>query len=203
MVLLYGAKHGVAIAALLLACNNVGKVIVYRHHVPLRAALPVLAATILGASFGAAVLLTVSASAVQIGVIVGITIAFAFERLTLPTVQKPLAAVFALGSGASSGFAGTSGPLKGVALRSLGLDRQRFVGAASVVSLGGDAAKTMIFLTALRFDTSATVTIAFAILLIPVATLLGRHINHAIGEKAYAGLFWAVMTGYVLRLVVA
>jgi FtsH-binding integral membrane protein len=34
-----------------------------------------------------------------------------------------------------------------------------------------------------------------------VATFSGRRINFSIGERGYTMLFWAVMGGYTLRLV--
>jgi hypothetical protein len=34
-----------------------------------------------------------------------------------------------------------------------------------------------------------------------VATWVGKRINHRIGERGYAVLFWSVMTGYTMRLL--
>ena len=34
-----------------------------------------------------------------------------------------------------------------------------------------------------------------------VATFTGRRLNRAVGERGYAVLFWTVMCGYSLRLV--
>ena len=36
-----------------------------------------------------------------------------------------------------------------------------------------------------------------------IATYGGRRINHAIGETGYSALFWTVMAGYTVRLLVA
>jgi hypothetical protein len=107
----------------------------------------------------------------------------------------------ALGSGATSGFSGTSGPLKGMAIRQLDLDRSHFVGAASLASFAGDAAKTVVFAQAeLLVSSSATIAV-LAVPLMIVSTFAGRSINYSIGEKGYTTLFWAVMGGYSLRLV--
>ena len=48
-----GTKEGVALSALLLAANNVAKVIAYRRTIPLIASLGVVALTMLGALIGA------------------------------------------------------------------------------------------------------------------------------------------------------
>jgi hypothetical protein len=108
-----------------------------------------------------------------------------------------------LGAGLTSGFSGTSGPLKGIALRRLKLDRQHLVGAASLVSLGGDLAKTAVFIQGDLFDQEAWTVVLASVALTPMAALLGRHLNHQMGERAYAGLFWMVMIGYTVRLVFA
>jgi hypothetical protein len=36
--------------------------------------------------------------------------------------------------------------------------------------------------------------------MMPIAALAGRRLNRAIGERAFAALFWLVMAGYVARL---
>jgi len=45
---LLGAKQGVAVAALLLAGNNIAKVVAYRRTIPLRAVAVVLVCTVAG-----------------------------------------------------------------------------------------------------------------------------------------------------------
>jgi voltage-gated potassium channel Kch len=87
-----------------------------------------------------------------------------------------------------------------MALRQLELDRAHFVGAASLVSLAGDATKAAVFTEAgLLTGDSLTVTI-MAIPLMLIATFTGRRVNFSIGERGYSYLFWAVMAGYTLRL---
>src|SRR5687768_15869722 len=54
--LAYGAKEGVAMAAILLAGNNIAKVVAYRRTVPIKASSGVLALTIVGSVFGAELL---------------------------------------------------------------------------------------------------------------------------------------------------
>jgi hypothetical protein len=111
--------------------------------------------------------------------------------------------VLAFGAGATSGFSGTSGPLKGMAIRQLDLDRAHFVGAASLVSLAGDATKTVIFTEAALLGSQSFMMALFAVPLMLVATFSGRRINQTIGERGYAVLFWGVMTGYTARLLLS
>jgi len=42
-----------------------------------------------------------------------------------------------------------------------------------------------------------------AVPLMVLATFSGRRINRDIGERGYTWLFWSVMAGYTLRLVVS
>ena len=90
-----------------------------------------------------------------------------------------------------------------MAIRQLDLDRMHFVGAASLASLVGDVTKTAVFAEADLLSGSAWLLTLLAVPLMIVSTYGGRRINHAIGERGYSLLFWSVMAGYTVRLVVA
>jgi hypothetical protein len=191
----------VALAALLLAANNVVKVFAYRETLPFRKALVVIVLVAVGAALGALLLVAVPERVVTAVVIVSFVLALLAERLDLSRLRRLGGPVLALGSGATSGFSGTSGPLKGMAIRQLGLDRAHFVGAASLVSLAGDATKATVF-TEVGFLGGDSFLVALAALpLMLVATFAGRRINRSIGERGYTSLFWGVMAGYTVRLV--
>ena len=53
MAALLGTKEGVTIAALLLACNNIFKLIAYYKWIPFKQATTIIALTMLGAALGA------------------------------------------------------------------------------------------------------------------------------------------------------
>lgn len=202
MSLLLGSKEGIAVAALLLGINNIFKVWAYRQTIPIKAALGVLILTMAGAALGASLMVAAPKRWVDIAIIVSFTLSFLVESRQWFTFRKALALFFAFFSGATSGFSGTSGPLKGVALRSLNLERMYFVGAASIVSLAGDAVKTSIFLRSSLVNHITTLTILLsATLIMPFAVYLGRFINEEIGERSYTALFWTVMAGYTARLI--
>ena len=118
-------------------------------------------------------------------------------------MKRGLSLLFAFCAGATSGVSGTSGPLKGIALRSLNLNRYYFVGAASIVSLAGDATKVAVFINEpLFFEETSWMIVLWALLIMPGAVFTGRFINAEIGERAYTALFWAVMVGYTIRLLI-
>lgn len=201
MMLVLGTKEGVAMAALLLAMNNVMKVIAYRRVIPYRAAAGVVVLTFLGVVIGASVLLSAPERAVQVGVALAIGLTLVAEIAQVPG-RAGFAAPLAFGAGLTSGFSGTSGPLKGVALRSLDLDRRHLVGAASLVSLVGDATKAAVFTGGgLLGRTDLLVVLALVPVMI-VATTMGYRFNDRLGERGYAVLFWSVMGGYLSRLLV-
>jgi hypothetical protein len=200
LALVLGTKEGVALAALLLAANNVVKVIAYRRTLPWRKAIVVILLVSAGAWVGARLLVSAPEDLVTVAVIVSFAFALVAERLGLNQVRRVEGPVLALAAGATSGFSGTSGPLKGMALRQLDLDRAHFVGAASLVSLAGDATKVVVFTeSGLLTGDSLAVTV-MAIPLMLIATFAGRRVNFSIGERGYGYLFWAVMGGYTLRL---
>jgi uncharacterized membrane protein YfcA len=199
--LILGTKAGVALSSLLLATNNVAKVIAYRKTVPLRSSLLVVILTMLGAFVGARALVLapeVWATAFVIAGVVGSLIA---EHAGLTRLQTTSTPIFALAAGLTSGLSGTSGPLKGIALRNLRLDRLHLVGAASIVSLAGDATKLAVFTDAHLLGRESLIVLVLAVPLMLLATLLGRHLNRQMGEFVFARLFWAVMAGYTVRLV--
>jgi uncharacterized protein len=201
LALLLGTKSGVALAALLLAGNNIVKVFAYRKTLPFRRAAVVIVLVAIGTFIGALLLVSAPEHVVTIAVIVSFVLAFVLESLRVQRFQRISSPVLAFASGATSGFSGTSGPLKGLAVRALEFDRLHLVGALSLVSLVGDVTKTAIWTEAQLLDGR---DFMFALACIPLmfgATFFGRYLNASIGERGYAGLFWVVMIGYTGRLV--
>lgn len=201
LALVLGTKEGVALAALLLAANNVVKVVAYRETLPFRKALVVIVLVAVGAALGAGLLVAAPEDVVTVAVILSFVVALIAERLDLTRLRRAGGPVLAFASGATSGFSGTSGPLKGMAIRQLDLDRAHFVGAASLVSLVGDATKAAVFTGADLLGGQSFVIALIAVPLMVVATFTGRTINRRIGERGYTWLFWGVMAGYTVRLL--
>ena len=201
LALLLVTKSGAAMTALLLAANNVVQVVAYRQTLPYKKSAVVVILVGIGAALGAVLFVAAPERVVTIAVILSFGLAFLVERLDLTRLRRLGAPVLALGSGATSGFSGTSGPLKGLAVRGLNLDRLHLVGALSLASLVGDLTKTAIWTEASLIKADAYLLALACVPLMFGATFLGRHINRSIGERGYTGLFWAVMIGYTARLV--
>jgi uncharacterized membrane protein YfcA len=201
LALVLGTKSGVALAALLLASNNLVKVFAYRKTLPFRKALVVIVLVAVGTYLGAVLLVSAPERAVTIAVIVGFVAAFLVESLDLTRWRKASSPVLAFAAGATSGFSGTSGPLKGLAVRGLGLDRLHLVGALSLTSLVGDATKTAVWTDAALLTGGDYLVALVCVPLMFIATFVGRTFNFRIGERGYSGLFWTVMVGYTGRLV--
>lgn len=200
LALLLGAKTGTALAALLLAANNVFKVSAYRKTLPFKKAALVIGLVAIGTAIGAIFFVAASEKVVAIAVIVSFVAAFLAERFDLSRLRRVGAPVLALGAGGTSGFSGTSGPLKGLAVRNLELDRLHLVGALALISLVGDATKTAIWAEASLISSNGYLLALVCVPLMFAATMLGRRLNRVIGERGYTGLFWAVMVGYTARL---
>jgi uncharacterized membrane protein YfcA len=115
------------VAALLLAGNNLAKVVAYRRTIPLRAVAVVLVCTVAGTVTGAKLLLAAPEDWVRGAVVAAFAVTFLAEWVGVDRPRRISAPLLALCAGATSGFSGTSGPLKGIALRSLGLDRLHLV----------------------------------------------------------------------------
>lgn len=202
LALFLGPKEGVALAALLLASNNVMKIVAYRRTLPFRAAAVIVVLIVIGAAIGSTLLVNAPEWAVTLGIAVMFVASVLAERLRLHRLRSGFAPLLAFVSGASSGFSGTSGPLKGVAIRNLDLDRRHFVGAASLASFAGDATKTAIFADAELLGRTSVLTALAAVPLMALGTWTGSSINARAGERTFAALFWTVMAGYSVRLFV-
>lgn len=203
LILALGTREGIAVAALLLACNNIAKVVAYRKTLPWAASALIAAAVILGSAIGATLMLTMPEHWVRIGVAVMLLLTLAGDFVAQGPIRKVWAVFLAFLAGSTSGFSGTSGPLKGVAIRSLQLERFYFVGAASLVSMVGDLTKAAVFSHSGLISTSHLLLAAALVPVMAGCTVLGRKVNRAVGERWYSVLFWTVMGGYLARLMVA
>jgi len=201
--LLLGPKEGIAAASLLLAGNNLAKIAVYWRTIPFRIVASTVGLTVIGAAIGARLLVAAPDAWVSMSIIVIFAATFFAERIRVPGMEHIAAPVLAFGAGATSGFSGTSGPLKGIALRTLALDRMYFVGAASAVSFAGDVTKTAIFADAALLNSTSWLLVLGALLIMPLAAIAGRQLNTKLGAQVHNVVFWAVMGGYTLRLLFA
>ena len=205
-----GTKEGVALSALLLGVNNLVKMGLYRQSLPWRRSAVLVVCTVIGTAVGARLLVDASERLVTVAVIVSFVVALATERVgdhrrVVPEASRPpraVAGAFAIASGATSGFSGTSGPLKGVAVRSLRVDRFHTVGAAALVSASGDLTKSAVYTDAQLLGPASYQLMVALVPLMLLASVAGRRWNGAIGERGYERLFWVVIGGYAVRLLV-
>lgn len=202
LALFLGSKEGVALAALLLASNNVLKIAAYRETLPFRSAAVVVALLMVGAAIGSSLLVRAPETWVTGAILAMFAASLAAERFDYRALRTGFAPALSFFSGATSGFSGTSGPLKGVAIRNLDLDRRHFVGAASLASFAGDATKTAVFAEAQLLGRSSVLLALAAVPLMVAGTWTGSRFNQKAGERAFAILFWTVMVGYSIRLLV-
>jgi uncharacterized protein len=201
LTLALGAKEGISLAALLLAGNNLVKLWAYRQVLPLRAAAVVTLCTFVGALLGSWLLVAAPVALAEAAVVISFAMALVVERRASKAWRLSLVPGLAVAAGATSGFSGTSGPLKGVAVRSLGLDRMHTIGAAAIVSAVADLTKAAVYAEA---GLLGGVQLQLALIAIPLmiaATFAGRHFTVLIGEVGYARLFWLVIGGYAVRLM--
>lgn len=213
MVVCFGPKSGVAIAALLLASNNIFKIMAYRRTIPWKGASLLAALTMVGTFLGARLLLSLPDLWIVFAVLASLVWSIGAEALFHSPMgwqpdrdrrpQQPwLAGIYALAAGLTSGVSGTSGPLKGVALRQFASDRQHYAGAASLVSFIGDATKASVFAEAALLGNHELKLLLLVIPLMPLCAFGGRWLNWKAGERWFSYAFWAIMTGYALRLAV-
>jgi uncharacterized membrane protein YfcA len=217
-VMAFGPKIGVSMAALLLLGNNIVKVFAYRNSIPWKRAAGIALITMLSAFLGAKLLVALPERWLIVAVIISLIWSFFAEIKTVPcaadterasglgpglwTTEFKRGSIYALAAGLCSGVSGTSGPLKGVAIRQCVKDPTYFAGAASLVSLVGDLAKTAVFAQASLYPSSQWPLMAAAIPLMLICPFIGLAMNRHMGQRVFSGLFWLVIAVYGLRLVV-
>lgn len=198
-----GPKEGIALSALLLGWNNAFKVVAYRETLALRRGWPLLIVTAIGVWTGTRLLIG-STDRLIMWAIVVVTVASLLAELLLDAerlhARRHLAMPAMAGASVLSGISGSSGPLKGISIRSLGLPRLEHVGLAAAVSLVGDALKVQLFADAGVLRTVHLQTLVLAMPVMPIAAWTGRAINRRIDESAFRWVFWTVVGGYTLRM---
>ncbi len=199
-----GPKEGIALAALLLAWNNVFKVIAYRKTLAIKEGWPLLVVTAVGVFIGAGLMVQAPEQLVLWSIVV-VTVSvlaielFAGERIR--RAQKASAVPMMGASAVLSGFSGSSGPLKGISIRSLALPRLQHVGLASCVSLVGDALKVELFAQAGILPDIKWSVLAVAAPMMPVAAWVGKKFNERMEEATFRWVFWTVVGAYTLRMI--
>lgn len=201
LVLMLGGHQGVVISALLLGTNNILKTFAYRKTIPWRAVAVLVLLLSAGAYIGATLLTKAPEKLIVLAVLSTFIVTICLERFDCKEKGKIFSPLLAFASGATSGFSGTSGPLKGMAIRNLGLERQYFVGAASVASLFGDLTKTVVYTKANLLTPDALWIVVAAIPLMFIGTFIGVRLNSRVGENVFTILFWLIMFGYSARLI--
>lgn len=210
-VVILGPREGIALAGLVLACNNVVKCVAYRRSLALRQGWPLLVVTAAGVVVGTRVLIVVPEHALVGGIVVVAIASFAVElagraggRLSTPeplnVIKRRSVLPMTVGSSILSGATGSSGPLKGMAIRHLGLPRLEHVGLASAASLAGDALKSGILADAGLLPAMSLWVVLAAIPMMPLAAWVGLRTNRRISEDTFRWVFWGVVGGYSLRM---
>lgn len=208
LMVVLGPREGIALAGLVLACNNVVKCVAYRRSLALRRGWPLVVVTVVGVVVGTRVLIVVPERALVGGIVVVVIASFAAEVAggRLNTAERPNVvkrwSVLPMTAGSSilSGATGSSGPLKGMAIRHLGLPRLEHVGLASAASLAGDALKSGMLADAGLLPAMSIWVVLAAIPMMPLAAWVGLRANRRISEDTFKWVFWGVVGGYSLRM---
>lgn len=198
---LLGFNEGVVLSSILLGLNNVFKLIAFFKHLVWRNVLPLLCSISIGSALGAFLFLKMSSNVVAILLLINIVVTFLVQRKAIPKIQYRAAVSVSFLAGLLSGVSGSSGPLKGLAIKCLKNTPLQIVACATVLSLSSDVVKSTIYLNHLTLSTQAMQYLFGSLLLMPLATYLGKKINSNIGTTAYDVLFYSVISGYVVRLL--
>ncbi len=200
--LVLGVKEGIVLSSLLLGLNNIVKALYYRQYIRWKQTLWLLLPMAGGAAIGAVAMVHMQADWLGYFMAMHIIVSFAVQRWATTSIQKSTGIGYAALSGFCSGLSGTSGPLKGIAVRCFYQSKTTLVAAASVLSLATDSIKSGIYLSQIPGIAGNMMLLGFGIVIMPFATGLGRYLNQQMSTRVYDALFYTVMGGYVMRLFI-
>lgn len=200
MLLFFSPVKAAAIAALALGINNIGKFGIYHKNIPWKQAFPLAMITAIVGGASALFLLSIPPE-LALAAIAGVLVLSAIgEFIPLPKTTTRLGACVGLAiASVASGLSGTSGPTKGLALRSLQLPKNEMVATSTIVSMFGDLSKVAVFFASGLYQGNWAIATIF-VLLSPFACHLGFFANRRTTEIGFRSLFWVVVAGYALRL---
>ena len=199
--LVLGVKEGIVLSSLLLGINNIFKLWYYRKDVQLKDSLALLVIMGLGAVAGAFLMVQMEQKILAILLFINIGISFLVQRTSNMDVQKGTGLGYALLSGFCSGLSGTSGPLKGLAVRCYFREKASVVATASLLSFATDMLKSGVYFSQQNWLINPYLLL-LGIAMMPLATYWGQKFNRAMSTRAYDALFYTVMSGYVVRLFI-
>lgn len=196
-----GIRDGIIISALLLGLNNCVKIIAFRKYIRFKTISWLMLFMLLGAIPGSLLMMAINEQLLAVILFGNIIFAFIIEKNAATGVRNKISWGYSWLSGFCSGLSGTSGPLKGMAIKCIDLTKMEVVAAASVLSFAADSTKAIIYLSNQNPLTPANTNLLLvSTCMMPVATLLGRQINRKISDVAYDVLFFSILSGYVVRL---
>lgn len=197
-----GVRDGIIISSVLLGLNNCFKIIAFFKYIQLSKIVFLMAFMLIGAILGSLLMMKMDENILAVILFINIIFAFIIEKNAATGVRKKISWIYSWLSGFCSGISGTSGPLKGMAIKCLDLNKMQIVATASILSFATDSTRAFIYLSNYNPLAGNSFNLLLAsICMMPVATVLGKKINHKISNVAYDVLFFSILSGYVARLV--
>lgn len=143
------AQLVLALTGILHCFGNFSKIILFRKHFEWKVFLLLSVPFFVSTALGAWLVTHYGTGNIQ-PVLGGFLVLYALYKLIWPhrSVRVPqwVAVVLTVISGLATGYIGTGGAIRGVALSALHLPKGSFVAVSSAIDLGGDAIRTFIYL---------------------------------------------------------
>ncbi|MCB0349716.1 MAG: sulfite exporter TauE/SafE family protein [Bdellovibrionales bacterium] len=186
-----------ALTAILHSFGNISRIFLFRKHFDrkwlIRLAIPFFVFT------GAGALLTTQLPVEYVKKTLGIilivlALVFYFGKDILKHLPPQVAVLLTAVSGFSTGFVGTGGAIRGLALASLQMPKNTFVITSAAIDVGGDLLRAGIYLSSGFMDWSHW----FYIPLLGVAAYAGSRIGQILLNKINQQQFERIVIGFIL-----
>ncbi|MGZ3722505.1 MAG: TSUP family transporter, partial [Bdellovibrionales bacterium] len=140
-VLFESFKFVLALTAILHCFGNLFRVLIFRDHFDLRIFLQLVLPSVIFTGIGAALTVYFPPHDLEftLGIVLMIiALIFLFHRAAEKHIPKWLAVILSGISGFTTGFVGTGGAIRGIALAALHIEKNSFVAVSSAIDIGGD-----------------------------------------------------------------
>ena len=196
-VLIESFQFVLVLTSILHCFGNTGRIFIFRQNFDRKSFVLLIVPAIIFAGLGAVLTTQFSSEVIQkvLGIVlVVISLFLLFDQHVIRKIPKWLAVVLSVLSGFFTGFVGTGGVLRGLALTALQLPKNTFIMTSASVDVGGDFLRMIIYLKSGYMDWNHW----FYIPLLGVAAFIGTRLGKVVIDKLNQNQFERIVAVFIL-----
>lgn len=191
------------LTAILHCFGNTSRILIFRKHFDWKSFAALAIPAILFTGVGAVLTTQFSTDLMQkvLGVtLIIVSIALFFERIVVNKLPRWVALGLSVASGFFTGFVGTGGALRGLALTALQIPKNAFIMTSASVDVGGDLLRALIYVGNGYMDWRQWFYIPLLGVMAYLGSILGRRITDRLNQKQFDKIvaFFVLLSGCLM-----